>query len=167
MQLKRKLSAFAALLTAALFFAAAPAKAQALVSGGFGSYLSQNQQDTLRFAYHVTQSSSGSVHGWFLFRAPNTTQLVDVTSVMTLPNGAVAFAGPIVWFNGTPPQGNVLGRTAFLAFKDNGLGVPDETAGYSVVPVGFPLNLTIQQIVGAIGAPPVYRPLSTGNIWIH
>lgn len=169
MQLMRRLSVFAAACSTVLFLAAAPAKAQSIFSIGTGSYLSQNQQDTLGFSYYVRQSVSGQVSGFLLFNGPDATQLVDITSVMTLPNGAIAFAGTVVWIQGTPQGGSTVGRGAFMAFQDNGPGSADQTSGYSLVPLAFPQNATIQQIVGAIGPPTAaqWRPLESGGVWIR
>ncbi|HEX5054829.1 MAG TPA: hypothetical protein VFZ65_23835 [Planctomycetota bacterium] len=152
-----------------LFLTAAPAKAQSVFSIGAGSYLAQNQQDTLSFHYYVSQSSSGHVSGLLLFSGPGSTQLVDITSVMTLPNGAVALAGTVVWIQGTPPGGSTVGRGAFMAFQDSGPGFADRTTGYSLVPLAFPQNATIQQIVAAIGPPTAaqWRSLESGGVWIR
>lgn len=94
---------------------------------------------------------------------------VDITSVMTLPNGAIAFAGTVVWILGTPQGGSTVGRGAFMAFEDNGPGFADRTTGYSLVPPAFPQNATIQQIVAAIGPPTAaqWRPLVDGGVWIR
>lgn len=192
MQLKLRSTMFAALSAAALFFAAAPAEAQGLVSIGRGSYKSPNNpEQTSHFAYYLSERRTGKVRGYAIWFFPKSTIVVRVTSYgffKLTPNSdkeSLAFAGPIVAVFGTPSGPNaVVGRTAYSAFNDN----PDETAGFSVAPrpadlLAPPFNFpgvppflgdltTIQQlfkllqILGPFGTPR-WAPLTRGNVWVR
>lgn len=171
----------AAALSAALFFAAAPAHAQRLVGTGHGSYKALNSTKILHFSYFVKDEGHGAASGFAIWRGPDSIVLWRVTSVMTMPGTATqAFAGPILAVIGTPPKGYKVGATAYTASNDNGRGKIDETASLSVVPPisSLPFTVppqfgtltTIQQIIGLLTLlklPPVFRPLLRGNIWIR
>jgi hypothetical protein len=188
MQLKRSSTVFATLSAAVLFFAAAPAQAQGLVSMGSGSYKSpSNPEQTSHFSYYLAEGRNGTGHGYAVWFFPQTTIMIRVTSYgfFELPHGtgsttALAFAGPIVAVLGNPSNPNaVVGRTGFSAFIDNGRCARDETVGFNIAPLPSQLPpplrplvgdlTTIQQIAKLLpfSPPPVWAPLLSGDVWVR
>lgn len=157
------------LAAAFLCFAAAPATAQVTrLARGFGSYVGQNQVNKV-FMFWAHEHANGNVHGSCLLLEPSSNGFVriQVTSSAML-GGTLYLAGPITHAINSPPF-IVVGATAMFGVTDNGGwgSQLDEFVGPVFAPAGWG-NLTAQQILGMIGAPPpqAFQPLMFGNIRI-
>ncbi|MGK0204206.1 MAG: hypothetical protein ACI9S9_003287 [Planctomycetota bacterium] len=163
-------AALSTILAAAfLCVAAAPAAAQTTrLASGFGSYVGQNQESKL-FSFGAHEHANGDVHGSCLLFEPSSNGLIriQVTSSAML-GGTLYLAGPITHAINSPPF-IVVGATAMFGVNDNGGwgSPPDEFVGPAFAPPGVG-NLTAQQILSVLGAPPpqAFQPLLFGNIRI-
>lgn len=159
---------FPALTVALALGAAEPVVAQAVPLGGGGGLVQQGPS-TRAYAFDCVELPNGQITGC-LYSANLATQSflqVDITSAMHIGSW-LAVAGEIRMAVNTPPTIGV-GQTFAATFIDNGLGgaVPDQLATV-VVPPQFG-NLTIQQLIALIGAPPLasFSPFVSGGIWVH
>ena len=155
------------LMAALLAVAAAPATAQVQrLASGFGAYVGQNLENKV-FFLSAHEHANGDVHGSCVVMEPSSNGFVriQITSSATL-GGTLYLAGPITHAVNSPPF-IVVGATAMIGVVDNGGwgSPPDEFVGPAFAPAVLG-NLTAQQILGMIGAPPpsAFAPLIFGNI---
>lgn len=159
----------AVLAAAFLCAAAAPGTAQTTpLASGFGSYVGQNLASKV-FLFSACQQANGEVHGSCLLIEPGSNGFVriQVTSSAVVA-GTLYLAGPITHAINSPPS-VVVGATAMFGVHDNGAwgAPPDEFVGPAFAPPAAG-NLTAQQILGILGAPPpqAFQPLQFGSIRI-
>jgi hypothetical protein len=165
----------AVLLTGFLLVAGLSSNAQAdapkaraqPIANGHGKYVDQTLE-VFAFTFSVVELPDGSVegHGAFFDHIARRFILFELSSFMFVEveeDCALGVAGEITMAFNSPPQ-LAVGSTIFFFVIDNDPDT-DDFAGLGLVPPDLG-ELTIQEIVGAIGPPPsaAFMPLVAGNI---
>ena len=141
---------------------ATPSAAAGLVAHGNVEYEGQTGV-VLSFRFNLVELPNGSVNGQGRLGVNGTGFVLFKLSSFMFVDGALAMAGEITHVVGDVPPFNAVGNTIFFFVKDNDPDADEVQQG--IVPPQFG-NPTIQEILDAVGLPPFYQTVISGDIVI-